>query len=178
MKNLKTIPKIILFLTVLSGALWLGCYFLRLIISYQIFDGADFSLRSYINDQNIAGILLSFKPAMISTIVLYVIFIISYFLFIITSKLSLKENGWLFIITVIILITLPFESYLLTIDYKMIMLSSTPNFNSKDILELIIKRFRIFSSFPVIEIFCYMAIIFFLLFQPLKIKKELHKNEN
>lgn len=178
MKNLKTVPKIILFLTVLSGALWLGSYFIRLIISYKIFDGTDFSLRAYINDQNLGGILQSFDPAVISTFVLYLIFIISYIMFIAISELPLKENGWLFITTVIILITLPFEIYLMTIDYKIITLINTQGFNPKEVLSLIIKRFRIFSSFPVIEIFCYVAIVFFLLFQPLKMKRESFQNEN
>ena len=112
MKDLKTFPKILLFFVVLSGALWLGGYFTRLVISYQIFEGTDFTLRNYINDQNIAGILRSFEPAVLTTLVLYLIFIISYILFIITSKVSLKANGWLFIITIIILLTLPFEIYL------------------------------------------------------------------
>ncbi len=172
MKNLKTLPKILLFFVVLSGALWLGSYFTRLIISYQVFEGTDFTLRNYVNDQNLAGILKSFQPAVISTLILYYIFIISYILFIITSKISLKENGWLFIISIIILLTLPFEIYLSTIDYKMIVLLNTINFNPKDVLDLVIQRFKIFSSFPVIEIFCFGAIVFFFLFQPLKISKK------
>ncbi|MGA8265024.1 MAG: hypothetical protein WB779_11325 [Ignavibacteriaceae bacterium] len=176
MKDLKTFPKILLFFVVLSGALWLGGYFTRLVISYQIFEGTDFTLRNYINDQNIAGILRSFEPAVLTTLVLYLIFIISYILFIITSKVSLKANGWLFIITIIILLTLPFEIYLSIIDYKIIGLLNTTNFNPKDVLNLLIERFKIFGSFPVIEIFCFGAIIFFLLFQPLK--KNNITNEN
>ena len=50
--------------------------------------------------------------------------------------------------------------------------------NNKEVLELIIKRFKIFSSFPVIEIFCFWAIVFLFLFQPLKVKEEKSINEN
>ena len=170
MKDLKTFPKILLFFVVLSGALWFGSYFTRLVISYQIFEGTAFTLRNYVNDQNLAGILKSFEPAVISTLVLYLIFIISYILFIVTSKVSLKANGWLFIITIIILLTLPFEIYLSSLDYKMIGLLNTTAFNPKEVLDIVIKRFKIFGSFSVIEIFCYGAIVFFLLFQPLKKK--------
>jgi hypothetical protein len=177
MKNLKIFPKILLFFIVLSGALWIGSYFTRMIISYQIFEGTNFSLRPYINDQNLAGILKSFEPAVISTFVLYIIFIVTYITFITTSKISLKNNGWLFIITVIILLTLPFEIYLSSIDYKIIGLINSINFDSKQVINLIIERFKIFGSFPVIELFCYGAIIYFLLFQPLK-KQESHHNEN
>jgi hypothetical protein len=178
MKNLKIFPKILLFFIVLSGALWVGSYFTRMVLSYQIFEGTNFSLRSYINDQNIGGILKSFEPVVISTLALYIIFIVAYILFIITSKISLKNNGWLFIITMIILITLPFEIYLSIIDYKIICLINSVNFNSKEVLDLIIERFKIFGSFPVIELFCYGAIVYFLLFQPLKKKQETNHNEN
>ena len=178
MKDLKTFPKILLFFVVIAGALWLGSYFTRLVISYQIFEGPEFTLRNYVNDQNLGGILKSFEPAVISTLVFYMIFILSFILFIITSKVSLKENGWLFIITIIVLLTLPFEIYLSTIDYKILGLLSTTNFNPNEVLELIIKRFKIFGSFPVIEIFCFGAIVFFLLFQPLKLKKKHSDNED
>jgi hypothetical protein len=168
MKNLKIFPKILLFFTVLSGALWIGSYFTRMLLSYQIFEGTNFSLRPYINDQNLAGILQSFEPAIISTFVLYIIFIVTYIIFIITSKISLKNNGWLFIITIIILLTMPFEIYLSTIDYKIINLINSVNFNPKQVLDLIVERFTVLGSFPVIELFCYGAIIYFLLFRPLK----------
>ena len=172
MKKLKIFPKILLFIVVLSGAMWIGSYFTRMVLSYQIFEGTNFSLRPYINNQNLSGILRSFEPAVISTFVLYIIFIITYILFIITSKISLKKNGWLFIITVVILLTLPFEVYLSTIDYKIIGLINSVNFNAKEVIDLIIERFKVFGSFPVIELFCYAAIVYFLLFQPLKKKQE------
>jgi hypothetical protein len=168
MKNLKIFPKILLFFIVLSGALWIGSYFTRMLLSYQIFEGTNFSLKPYINDQNLAGILKSFEPVIISTFVLYIIFIITYIIFIITSKISLKNNGWLFIVIVIILLTMPFEIYLSTIDYKIINLINSANFNPKQVLDLIVERFTVFGSFPVIELFCYGAIIYFLLFRPLK----------
>ncbi len=174
MNNLKTFPKFLLFIVVLSGSLWLGSYLARLVISYQIFEGTDFTLRNYVNDQNLGGILKSFEPAVIATLILYIIFIISFILFILTSKISLKENGWLFVITVIIFLTMPFEIYLSTIDYKMIGLLNTINFNSKEVLDLVMERFKIFSSFPVIEIFCYAAIVFLILFQPLKMNKKVN----
>ncbi|HKI78638.1 MAG TPA: hypothetical protein VKA26_08870 [Ignavibacteriaceae bacterium] len=171
MENIKKFPATFLYLSVLFGALWFGSYFLRLTITYRIFEGIDFTLRNYLNEQNLPAVLKSFQPAVISTLVLYAIFIISFFLFLISSKLRLKENGWLFIATVIIIITLPLESYLSYIDYSMVHMLSANNFNANEVLGLIIKRFKMFSSFPVIELFCYGAIIYFLIFQPFTKKK-------
>jgi hypothetical protein len=174
MENLKTSSKVILFFTILSGALWMGSYFTRLMISYQIFEGTNFKLRSYLNNENLSAVLKSFEPAILSTSILYIIFIIFFILFISTSKIKLKNNGWLFIIIVLILITMPLEIFLMTIDYRLITALNTSGFNPNEVLDLIIKRFKIFSSFPVIEMLCYFSVIYFFIFQPLT-KKEKDK---
>lgn len=172
MKKLNPISKIFLLLSVISGILWIGSYTMRLVLVYQIFEGINFTLRQYINTQNLNGIFIILNSSILMTDILYAAFIISSILFVITSKLSLKLNGWLFIIILIILITLPLEAYLISIDYKIYSLVS-PNsvFNNSDVLKLYIKRLKIFSSFPVIELLSYVAIIFLAIFKPLQSKK-------
>lgn len=174
MENLKTSSRIILFLTVLTGALWMGSYFTRLMTSYQIFEGTNFTLREYITSASLPAVLRSFQPAIISTFVLYILFILFLIMFLFTSGIKIKNNGWYFIIIVLILITAPLEIYLLSIDFRLISILGTPGFDSTAALELIIRRFRIFSSFPVIEILCYFAVIYFIIFRPLT-KKETDK---
>ena len=176
MDNLSKTSKIFLLLTTLSGSLWMGAYFARLIVFYQLFDPRELILRPIFNEQNLHAVLIELNPLIILTLVLYLVFIITYFIFITISKISLKENGWLFIITVIIFITLPFELYLISFDYKIISSILTGNFNSMEIIQLIIKRFKVLSSFPVIELFCYFSIIYFVLFKPLTKKKPAYEN--
>jgi len=53
------------------------------------------------------------------------------------------------------------------IDYKIIMVVLNEGFNPQDVLNLVIKRFTILSSFPIVEILSYFAIIYLFLFQPL-----------
>ena len=176
MQNLSKTSKIFLLLATLSGSLWMGAYFARLIVFYRLFEPKEFILRPVFNEQNLHAVLIELNPLIILTLVLYMVFIITYFVFITISKMSLKENGWLFIITVIIFITLPFELYLISFDYKIISSILTGNFNSMEIIQLIIKRFKVLSSFPVIELFCYFSIIYFVLFKPLTKKKPAYEN--
>jgi hypothetical protein len=69
------------------------------------------------------------------------------------------------------LITAPFEIYLLTIDYKIATsVFYNPDFDSTYILNLTIERFKVLSSFPIIEVFIYFAIIYLFIFQSLKKK--------
>ncbi len=177
MKNLSKFSNILMFITCLSGSLWMGSYMTRLFITYRLFEDTDLILRPYYNTGNLSEVILTLLPAFTSTFILYIIFFFSFIFFAAFSKLNLKQNGWLFIITILILVTFPFEAYLMNIDYKIISLINSESFNPNDVVDLIIKRFKIFSSFPVIEIFCYFAIIFLLIFKPLT-KKVLPVNEN
>ena len=170
MKKLNTISKIFLYLSTLSVILWLGSYVARLALSYQLFQGHEFALNYYLNTQNLSAVFLTLNVNTILTDVSYLVFILSYIIFLASSHLSLKENGWLLIVTLIILITLPFEAFLITIDYKVYQLLQS-NFNSMDILNLYIKRFKVLGSFPIVELISYFAIIFLVLFKPLRANK-------
>jgi hypothetical protein len=172
-KNNK-ISSVFLYLCVFSGILWLGSYITRLLLTYQLFEPKDFILKQYVNNQNLYGILYTISTSVTITLITFLIFLVTFFLFIILSKISLKENGWLFVITLIIIVTAPFELFLLTIDYKIITKVFYSVFDEKEILGLYIKRLKILSNFSLIEIFSYFIIIFLFLFQPLKMNK---KNE-
>ena len=143
---------------------------MRLTAVYQLFQGHYFQIAGYINHQNLPGIFNILNSLLILNGILYIILIISFFSFLLTSKISLKLNGWLFIITMIIAVTLPFEIYLLSIDVKIYSIMAMQNFNAGEVLKLYIKRMNSLGSFPIIELFCYGAVIFFLLFKPLRKK--------
>ncbi len=177
MRNLNKFSKIFLFICFTSGALWFGSYFARLTLTYHLFKGNQFQLNDFVNGQNLPGIISAFNAVILLTSILYIIFIVSLIIFLISSKINLKQNGWLFIISAIIFITLPFEVYLMTIDYRTIIQVAGGVFNANEIINLYVKRFKVLSSFPVVEIICYFAVIFFILFQPFKYKqKEKHED--
>lgn len=177
MKELNTTSRIFSYLSVLTGSLWLGAYLTRLFISYQIFEGPDLNFKAFVNPANLNGILQMLLPAVTTTFVLFIAFIVFYVLFLITSRLNFRENGWLFIMSIIILICVPFEIYLMTIDYPMILQLNSGNYASQIIVDMLIKRFKVLGSFPLIEIFCFMSLYYFILFRPFT-KKIVINNEN
>lgn len=174
MNTLNKTSKIFAFIAVITCSLWVGAYLSRLFLSYQLFEAQDLSLKSYINSANLTGILTTLLPSVTTTFVLYICFIFSFVLFIIVSPIKLRDNGWLFIIAVIVLITLPLEVYLMTIDYTIIFQLNYGTYNTSDIIGLFVRRIKVLGSFPLIEIFCYLSFYYFLLFRPLT--KD--KNEN
>jgi hypothetical protein len=171
MKNNNILYKTFLFLTVLAGLIWLGGYIARMLITFQLFEGNQFELKSVFSEDYLRAAFYTINSAITYNLITYPVFLISFFTFFIISKLSLKNNGWLFISLILILITAPFEIYLLTIDYSIATkVFYHPGFDVTNILGLTIERFRVLSSFPIIEVFIYFAIIYLFIFQPLKKK--------
>jgi hypothetical protein len=172
MKELPRFSKILMFLAFLSGSLWIGAYLTRMFEQYQLFEAKDLALKAFVNNQNLGGILYTMLPAVTTTFILYIILIVTYTLFLITSRISLKKNGWLFIITLIIYLTMPMEVYLMTIDYDIILQLNSGNFDAQRVLALVVDRIKVLSSFSLVEVFCYFSIIYFVLFQPLTVKNK------
>lgn len=171
MEKINKISKLFLILFIIAEIIWLGSYITRLTLFYQLFEtSGDYVLKNQFNEQNLKEILQILISAVTINVIFYSIMIFSFILFISTSKLSLKQNGWLFISTILILLTLPFEFYLILIDYQMIQLVYSSNFNTSSMLALVVKRFSILSSFPIVEILSYFAVNYLFLFKPLKQK--------
>ncbi len=167
MKKISKISSSFLTVASLACIFWMGSSFIRLMLSYQMFDQTITSKKDYLNEQNLKAVLTTINPAVMTTFVLFIVFLIFYFLFLVTSKLNLRRNGWLFIITVLILVTAPFEIYLMTIDYSIFTKVNSGLFNNSDVLNLIMKRLTVISSFSLIELLCYCSIIFLAIFKPM-----------
>lgn len=167
MKKISKISASFLTITSIACIFWMGSYILRMFLTYQLFDETITAYKPYVNDQNIRGILITLNPAVVTTFVVFIVFLIFYFLFLLTSGLNLRKNGWLFIITIIVLITAPFEIYLMTIDYHIFTKVNTGEFQSSEVVSLVIKRLKNLSSFPLIELLSYCAVVFLAIFKPM-----------
>jgi hypothetical protein len=172
MNKLNKISRLLAFLAIAACSVWIGSYLSRLFITFQLFEAQDLSLKSYMNSSNLPGILITMLPAITTTFISFICFIITFALFIITSGIKLKNNGWLLIISIIVIITLPFEIYLMTIDYHILMQVNNSSFNATEIINLFIKRIKVLGSFPLIEMFSYLSFYYFLLSRPLTKKTD------
>ena len=175
MKKRNKFSSIFGFLALAFGSIWFGAYIARLLTTYHMFEPTELVLKNFITSNNLSAIIQTTFPLVNLTFFAYLILVISFTLFLIFTQLKLKKNGWLFIISTIIYLTLPFEAILLTIDYKLIFLFINEQFASEELLKLIIERITLLSSFPIILLLSYFSIPFFLVDKPFTIKS---KNEN
>lgn len=172
MKTLSIFSKSVLLFTIIFFTIWLGGYIARQIVVYQLFEPVELNLRTFYNSNNLSSAISLVVPLIISNLITYTCFLLLFLIFIGTSKLNLRKNGWLFIITMIIIITAPFEIYLSLIDYKIIRLGLSNINETNFILELIKERLTKLNSFSLIEIFSYLAIISLALYRPLQKSNE------
>lgn len=167
MKKMSTLSKIFAVIALISGSIWVGAYLTRLFTVYQLFEGADLTIKGYINDNNLNGILFSLLPIIVVHFAAFIIMIVTTGIFYFTSKLKLRYNGWLFIIAVAIIITLPFEVYLMLIDYKVIVSLNSGSFDGIHIISLLRDRIKDLSSFSIVALLTYISFFYFIVFQPL-----------
>lgn len=171
MENLSKLAKFFLFLTMVAFAMWFGSNITRMILSLQLFHGTHFELKDIVVKSNFDSIAFTLAPAIAISVISYFALVISYLLFVFTSKLKMKLNGWLFISTVLILTTAPFELFLiLKYDKPFVDTAFWGTGNAQFYIQLIIDRFSKLGSFPIIEIFSFLAVAFLFMFRPFRKK--------
>lgn len=170
MEKLSFFSKLTAALSVSAGGIWAGAYLVKIFVMYQFFITGEMNLKSqFVDVQTDIGIQI-LAPVFITSFISYIIAVLTFILFLASSKLNLKKNGWLFITTVIVAITLPFEVFLMMTDYKIIVLLLRESFNPDVVLTLFKQRLSLLSSFSPIIILSYISIVFMIIFKPLTLK--------
>ena len=169
---MQKVSKIFQYLSVVFGAIWFGANLSRTMLTFYLFEGNQFQLKPFINSLFLMPVFYILNPLISLSAITYVVFFISLLIYIATSTLKLKQNGWLFIILVLVVTLAPFELYLTNLDYKIMMSVFYSTFDPKTILDATIARYKVLGSFPLIHLFSFLAVIYLSIFQPLT------KNEN
>jgi len=138
-------------------------------LCYQLFYGTQFALKEIVKQSNFNDITLTLAPAIAMSVLSYLALVICFACFVFASKMKMKLNGWLFISTILVITTLPFELYLiLKFDKPFMDAAFWGAADANFYINLIIERFKVLGSFPIIEIFSFIAIAFLFLFRPFR----------
>jgi len=141
----------------------------------MMFEETEPTLKNFLDGANLPAVIEVISPIIILTLICYLLMIFTFIVFLFSTDLKLKANGWLFIIAGIIFITMPFEVVQLIQDYKLTVFFINGDYGSTKIIPLITDWLTKLSSFPVILILSYLSIPYLLIFKPFSLKP---KNEN
>lgn len=169
MENLNKISKSILAVTILSFTIFIGSYLTKLALINQFFDAETMELKSIFANNDLSLTIQSLLPAFSVALLSYLVFLVCFILFLVVSKPKLRNYGWLFIITLILVITTPFEIYLIfKYDWTIVNTLFKPNFDTNFIINLLKNRITGLGPFPLVLLFSNFLIIFLATFKPLQ----------
>ncbi len=164
--KLKLLPKIFLFLSAICLILWLGSYIARHISIYQFFETNTLNLDKELSESDLNILIKSNASIIYLNLISYLFLILFSFLFAISSKISLRNNGWYFISIVLLGCTMPLEIYLSTFDFDIVSQVFYSEFTNEDVIYLIMKRIESLPSFVIVEVLWFFAIVYMFLFKP------------
>jgi len=167
--------KIALTLLIISAIFWLGGINIRTLIGNELLDYDQFDFRTSIPPDRENTLFQMMTNASLVIVISYAIVLVSAIWFIATTKLKMKENGWLLMCAVLFFLFVPVEIYTSYLDIKFMLLFQSNPPNHDGLLELFGARLGGLSGVPVIAVFCYYSIIPIAVFRPLRKVKENNK---
>jgi hypothetical protein len=160
--------KIYLFLLILASLFWLGGSIYRAIIAYTLFEPFSLIVKSQITYDILRQTLKLIGNINVYVLISYPIVLLTFVLFVRSTRVSLKKEGWLFMITMILVLFFPIEIYLSYLDINFTLMVLFSNFDTNLALSLLIQRISALGGLPAIGSLCYFTSIWLAIFQPLK----------
>jgi hypothetical protein len=164
----KTSTKIYLFILIVGVLFWLGGSIYRAIVAYTLFEPFSLVVKSEITYDILRQTLKLIGNINVYLLISYPIVLIFFGLFVKSSKANLRNEGWLFMIMMILILFMPIEIYLSYLDINYTFLVLFGNFDTNIALSFLIQRIAALGGLPVIGFLCYFTSIWFAIFQPLK----------
>ncbi|MBX3008197.1 MAG: hypothetical protein KF816_09240 [Melioribacteraceae bacterium] len=172
MKKENNFSKVILFLTITAFAIWLGSYISRMFIFYEFILPVSFDIDSKFLIENFSTLSTILNPLLVVSLSSYIILLVLLIAYLLVSRISIKNNGWLFITICLIFLLSPLELYLSYYDYIFITKVLSKQIVADDLIGIVILRAKEFGVFALIHIFTSIFVILLQVFKPLV------KNEN
>lgn len=163
-----TKTKFSLFILIVSSIFWLGGSIYRAIIAYTLFEPFSLIIKSEITYDILRQTLKLIGNVNVYVLISYPIVLISFFIFLKLSQVKLKRDGWLFMISMILLLFFPVEVYLSFLDLDFTYMVLFSNFDTNLALSKLIQRIAALGGLPAIGSLCYFTSIWIAIFQPLK----------
>jgi hypothetical protein len=167
--------KIALTLLIIASVFWLGGINVRALIGNELLNYDQFDFRVSIPPDRENALFQMMGNASILITISYFFVAVSAIWFIATTKLKLKENGWLLMSAILFFMFLPAEVYTNYLDIKFTLLFHSHPPNHDELLKIFGERLGALSGIPVIALFCYYSIIPIIVFKPLKKRNEEEK---
>ena len=160
--------KIALTVLIAAAIFWLGGINIRALIGNELLNYDQFDFRTSIPPDRENTLFQMISNSSLVVLIGYFCVLVSSVWFIATTRLKMKENGWLLMSAILFFIFVPAEVYTSYLDIQFMLLFHSAPPNHDELLEIFGKRLGALSGVPVIALFCYYTIIPLAVFRPLR----------
>lgn len=167
--------KIALTILIAGAVFWLGGINIRALIGNELLNYDQFDFRTSIPPDRENTLFQMICNSSLVVVISYFFVLVSAIWFLATTKLKMKQNGWLLMSSILFFIFVPAEIYTYYLDVQFIILFFSGPPNHDGLLKLFGERLGALSGVPVIAMFCYYTIIPIAVFRPLRKKDEEEK---
>ncbi len=157
-----------LFVLAVSAIIWLGAVNVRAVIGNEllVFGTLEFKQNLDVELEREVFRLISLSSCIV--IGGYLATFLSALVFVRTTPLQFKQNGWLMMSAVLFFVFSPVEFYTMFLDWRMIALDFFSSPTLREFRVLFIHRLAALAGVPIIALLCYYTIIALAIWQPMK----------
>src|SRR5450759_4274882 len=162
------IARVSLFALIVSSIIWLGAVNVRAVIGNELLNFGTLQFKTNLDAELEREVFRLISLSSVIVIGGYFGTFASAILFVKTTALPFKKNGWLMMSAILFFIFSPVEFYTLFLDWRMISLDFFSNPSLTDFRVLFIHRLAALAGVPMIALLSYYTIIGLVVWQPMK----------
>jgi len=162
------LEKISLTILLLASMLWLGGSVIRAVIGFDLLQFGTLDFKPNIHPYVERTVYAQIAQSTLVVDIAYIVVWIAGILYLKSTRLRLKDEGWLVMIAIFFYMFTPMEIYLMVLDTKIWLLD---HIGSNDLVEfriLFIHRLAALSGVPLIATLCYYMGAVLAVFRPLR----------
>jgi len=165
---LSKLSKIALIVIIISTIFWLGGINIRAIVGYYLLQVGTLDFKPMIHPYVERAVFSLVVQSSIIIDLAYICLWLAGLIFLRTTNLKLKENGWLLMCAILFYMFTPVEIYAMVLDFKMWYLEFIGSEDLVEFRKLFIHRLGALSGVPMIALLSYYTAIVIAVIQPLK----------
>lgn len=155
---------------IITAIFWLGGINIRAMVGYYLLQVGTLDFKPVLHPYVERAVFSLVAQSSIVIDVAYICLWIAGLVYLRTTKLQLKENGWLMICAILFYLFTPVEIYTMILDFKMWHLEYLGSDDLVEFRKLFIHRLAALSGVPMIALLSYYTVIIVVVIQPLRRK--------
>ena len=164
----KQSSKVSLFILIISAVVWLGAVNVRAVIGNELLNFGTLDFKEHLDAELEREVFRLISLSSLIVIGGYLATFTSAVVFVRTTPLRFRQNGWLMMSALLFFIFSPVEFYTLVLDWRMISLDFFSNATLTEFRILFIHRLAAFAGVPIIALLSYYTIVGLAIWQPMK----------